>query len=647
MISVDNLTVAFNGIEIFKDVSFSITNKDRIGLIGKNGAGKTTLLKVIAGKQSYEKGKITIPDNNTVGYLPQQMKHQSNKTVFDEALSAFDKILNIEKEIEQINLELSKRNDYESDEYLKLIHELSDKNEQFHILDGATINADVEKILLGLGFKKSEFTKKCNEFSGGWRMRIELAKILLSKPNLLLLDEPTNHLDIESIQWLEDFLQNYSGAILIISHDILFLDNLTKRTIELSLGKLFDYKLPYTKFIKFRQEQRQQEQAAYENQKKQIEKTEEFIERFRYKATKAVQVQSKIKQLKKIQRIEVEQTDNSKINIRFPEPPRGGQTVVEIKNLSKSYGNNLVIDDINFTLEKGEKVAFVGKNGEGKTTLSRIIVGETDYSGYFKIGHNIKIGYFAQNQDEILDQNKTVFQTLDDIAVGDIRTKLRDILGAFLFRGDDIDKKVKVLSGGEQSRLAIAKLLLQPVNLLILDEPTNHLDIYSKQILKNALKNFTGTIIIVSHDRDFLNGLTNVIYEFKNHKIKQHLGGISDFMQKKKIENLNQLNIQANKTTNKKNENTISSNKEKYLKRKNIDKEIRKIKSKINKLENDIEKTENTINDYLKIISNNNTTDNKIYNLIEICKKQLDNDMQQWELLNNDLEKFNNEKNKL
>ena len=645
MISVDNLTVAFNGTEIFKNISFSIGNKDRIGLIGKNGAGKTTLLKVIAKKQTTENGKITIPQDYTIGYLPQQMRHQSEKNVFDEALSAFDKILNIEKEIEQINTELANRQDYESDEYLKLIHKLSEKNEQFQLLDGATINADTEKILLGLGFKKHEFTKKCNQFSGGWRMRIELAKILLSKPNLLLLDEPTNHLDIESIQWLEDFLQNYQGAILIISHDILFLDNLTTRTIELSLGKIYDYKLPYTKFIEFRKLQRQQQQAAYENQQKQIEKTEEFIERFRYKATKAVQVQSKIKQLNKINKIEVEQTDNTKINIKFPEPPRGGQVVVEIKNLTKSYGDNLVLDDIDFTLEKGEKIAFVGKNGEGKTTLSKIIVGDTDYSGHFKLGHNIKIGYFAQNQDEILDQTKTVFQTFDDIAVGDVRTKLRDILGAFLFRGEDIDKKVKVLSGGEQSRLAIAKLLLEPVNLLVLDEPTNHLDIHSKKILKNTLQNFKGTIIIVSHDRDFLNGLTNTIYEFKNHKIKQHLGGILDFMQKKKIENLNQLNKQKIKSEN--TAKTSSQNKEKYLQRKNIEKEIRKLKNKIGKLEADIEKNENTVNDYLKIIEQNSQTDNKIYNLIDDCKKHIDKDLEEWEILNSKFEKLNNEKNKL
>ena len=638
MISVDNLTVQFNGTEIFSNVSFAIGDKERIGLIGKNGAGKTTLLKVIAGKQTIESGNITIPEGNTVGYLPQQMKHQSSKSVFDEALLAFSNILKLEKEIEQINIELANRDDYESDEYFKLIHNLSDKNERFHMLGGTTITAETEKILIGLGFIKSEFNKKCNQFSGGWRMRIELAKILLSKPNLLLLDEPTNHLDIESIQWLEDFLQSYSGAVLIISHDILFLNNLTTRTIELSLGTIYDYKLPYTKFIEFRKLQREQQKAAFENQQKKIEKTEEFIERFRYKATKAVQVQSKIKQLKKIDLIEIEQTDNSKINIKFPEPPRSGQVVVNIKNLNKSYGDKLILSDINFSIEKGDKIAFVGKNGEGKTTLSRIIVGDTDYSGFLNLGHNIKIGYFAQNQDEILDQNKTVFQTLDDVAVGEVRTKLRNILGAFLFKGEDIDKKVKVLSGGEQSRLAIAKLLLEPVNFLILDEPTNHLDIYSKNILKEALKNFSGTILIVSHDRDFLNGLVNIVYEFKNKNIKQHIGGIFDFLEKKKIENLNQLNNKEKlKTVN--NKVTKVDNKLKYIKRKNIEKDIRKLKNTISKLEIEIEKYENKISEMLKIIETNNGN-SELFNKIEEYRTLIDENMESWEKNNSELEKI-------
>lgn len=638
MISVDNLTVQFNGTEIFSNVSFAIGDKERIGLIGKNGAGKTTLLKVIAGKQTIESGNITIPEGNTVGYLPQQMKHQSSNSIFDEALLAFSNILKLEKEIEQINIELANRDDYESDEYFKLIHNLSDKNERFHMLGGTTITAETEKILIGLGFKKSEFNKKCNQFSGGWRMRIELAKILLSKPNLLLLDEPTNHLDIESIQWLEDFLQSYSGAVLIISHDILFLNNLTTRTIELSLGTIYDYKLPYTKFIEFRKLQREQQKAAFENQQKKIEKTEEFIERFRYKATKAVQVQSKIKQLKKIDLIEIEQTDNSKINIKFPEPPRSGQVVVNIKNLNKSYGDKLILSDINFSIEKGDKIAFVGKNGEGKTTLSRIIVGDTDYSGFLNLGHNIKIGYFAQNQDEILDQNKTVFQTLDDVAVGEFRTKLRNILGAFLFKGEDIDKKVKVLSGGEQSRLAIAKLLLEPVNFLILDEPTNHLDIYSKNILKEALKNFSGTILIVSHDRDFLNGLVNIVYEFKNKNIKQHIGGIFDFLEKKKIENLNQLNNKEKlKTVN--NKVTKVDNKLKYIKRKNIEKDIRKLKNTISKLEIEIEKYENKISEMLKIIETNNGN-SELFNKIEEYRTLIDENMESWEKNNSELEKI-------
>ena len=640
MISIDKLTVQFGGFELFGNISFVINPKDRIGLIGKNGAGKTTLLKIIAREQESSFGVVTIPSGINVGYLPQQMKHQSNKTVINESLSAFDKILSLEKEIEQIGIELSKRDDYESKEYLKLISDLSDKNEEFHILDGSTIQADTEKILLGLGFNASDFNRNASEFSGGWRMRIELAKILLQKPELLLLDEPTNHLDIESIEWLENFLANYYGAVLMISHDKAFLDNISNRTLEIVLGKMYDFKLPYSKFIELRKEQKTQQTAAYINQQKMIEKTEEFITRFRAKATKAVQVQSKIKQLNKIDRIQIEQEDNSKVNIKFPPAPRSGTIVVETKELTKKFDNKTVFEDIFFTLERGEKIALVGKNGEGKTTFSRIIVGEYKYEGEFKLGHNIKIGYFAQNQDEILDENKTVFQTLDDIAVGDIRTKIRDILGAFLFRGEDIDKKVKILSGGEQSRLAIAKLLLEPVNLLVLDEPTNHLDMRSKEILKQALKNYEGTLVIVSHDRDFLHGLTEKIYEFKNKQIKQFIGDIYEFLERKKITSLNELNDKTKVISTKQVKDT-TDNKAKYEQRKLAEKEIRKAKNLIKKSEEEIERLELLSEELiLKISQPENSGNNELLVSYNSTKKLLDKTMNDWEIYSFNLEKL-------
>ncbi|MCK5822769.1 MAG: ABC-F family ATP-binding cassette domain-containing protein, partial [Bacteroidales bacterium] len=486
MISVNQLTIEFGGFELFKNISFVINSNDKIGLVGKNGAGKTTLLKAIVGLQKATKGGVAVPQDTTVGYLPQHMILNKGKTVIDETLAAFADVLDIEDEIKIINHQIINRADYESNDYMNLINQLTEKNEQFNILGGNTLHANIEQTLTGLGFSKEDFIRQTTEFSGGWRMRIELAKILLQKPDLILLDEPTNHLDIVSIQWLEDYLKNYKGAVLLVSHDRTFLDNISSRTIEISMGKVYDYKVSYSKFRVLRKERIEQQLAAYKNQQKKIEETTQFINRFRYQATKAVQVQSRIKQLDKMDIIEIDVDDSSSIKFRFPPVPRSGLVVIETKHLVKKYDDKLVLNDINFTIERGEHISFVGKNGEGKTTLSKIICGQLQYDGEMKIGHNVNVGYFAQNQTDMLDKNKTVFQTIDDVAVGEIRTKIRDILAAFLFRGDDIDKKVQVLSGGEKARLAFIRLLLQPYNLLVLDEPTNHLDIQSKDIIKQS-----------------------------------------------------------------------------------------------------------------------------------------------------------------
>ena len=542
MISVDNLTVSFGGWDLFKDISFLINPKDRIGLVGKNGAGKSTMLKVLTGEQPPSSGGVSRNGDCTIGYLPQQMKVADTTTLYAETEAAFGEVIDLEKEIAHLTEQITVRTDYESKEYETLLHRLNDCNDRFQILGGLNREAEIEKTLLGLGFKRSDFTRATSEFSGGWRMRIELAKLLLRRPSLFLLDEPTNHLDIESIEWLESYLKEYNGAVVLISHDRAFLDNVTTRTIEISLGKATDYKVPYSRYVELRNERRQQQMAAYLNQQKMIEQTEDFIERFRYKPTKSNQVQSRIKQLEKIERIEIEEEDLATLNIKFPPAPRSGQVVVEAKEAGKSFGEKHVFSDATFTIERGEKVALVGRNGEGKTTFARLVIGESEPSrGVVRVGHNVHIGYYAQNQDDLMNGDFTVFDTLDRVAVGDVRTKLRDILGAFLFRGEDIDKKVKVLSGGERARLAMARLMLEPYNLLVLDEPTNHMDMRSKDILKNALQKYNGTVIVVSHDREFLDGLVDKIYEFRDGRVKEHLGGIYDFLRDRQLESMREL----------------------------------------------------------------------------------------------------------
>ena len=542
MISVDNLTVSFGGWDLFKDISFLINPKDRIGLVGKNGAGKSTMLKVLTGEQPPSSGGVSRNGDCTIGYLPQQMKVADTTTLYAETEAAFGEVIDLEKEIAHLTEQITVRTDYESKEYETLLHRLNDCNDRFQILGGLNREAEIEKTLLGLGFKRSDFTRATSEFSGGWRMRIELAKLLLRRPSLFLLDEPTNHLDIESIEWLESYLKEYNGAVVLISHDRAFLDNVTTRTIEISLGKATDYKVPYSRYVELRNERRQQQMAAYLNQQKMIEQTEDFIERFRYKPTKSNQVQSRIKQLEKIERIEIEEEDLATLNIKFPPAPRSGQVVVEAKEAGKSFGEKHVFSNATFTIERGEKVALVGRNGEGKTTFARLVIGESEPSrGVVRVGHNVHIGYYAQNQDDLMNGDFTVFDTLDRVAVGDVRTKLRDILGAFLFRGEDIDKKVKVLSGGERARLAMARLMLEPYNLLVLDEPTNHMDMRSKDILKNALQKYNGTVIVVSHDREFLDGLVDKVYEFRDGRVKEHLGGIYDFLRDRQLESMREL----------------------------------------------------------------------------------------------------------
>lgn len=542
MISLDNLTVSYGGWTLFDNISFLINPKDRIGLVGRNGAGKTTLLRILTGEQQPTSGHVTLNGDCTIGYLPQTMRVADTTSLAEETAKAFEEVLRLEAEIADLTREITVRTDYESPGYEQLLHRLNDAQDQYHILGGDTREADIEKTLLGLGFKRSDFGRATSEFSGGWRMRIELAKLLLRRPSIFLLDEPTNHLDIESIQWLEDYLKNYNGAVLLISHDRAFLDNVTNRTIELSLGKVTDYKVSYSKYVVLRAERRAQQMAAYENQQRMIEKTEEFIEKFRYKPTKSNQVQSRIKQLDKIDRIEIEEEDLATLNIKFPPAPRSGQIVAEINEVGMSFGAKHVFSGANFIIEKGDKIALVGRNGEGKTTLSRMLVGQlTPTEGSVRLGANVNIGYYAQNQDDLMDGEFTVYDTLDRVAVGDIRTRLRDILGSFLFRGEDIDKKVKVLSGGERARLAMARMMLEPRNLLILDEPTNHMDMRSKDILKNAIMKYDGTVVVVSHDREFLDGMVQKVYEFRDGGVREYLGGIYYFLEKRKLESLQEI----------------------------------------------------------------------------------------------------------
>jgi len=642
MVSVQNISVSFGSFDLLTDVSFLINDQDRIGLAGKNGAGKSTLLKIISGNQSPTSGQIDMSKDVTIGYLPQQMKVDDTTTVLNETITAFSELMGLSEEMEHCSSEIARREDYESAEYLKLCDHLTVVEERYRMLGGTNYMSEAELTLLGLGFERKEFDRPTSELSGGWRMRVELAKILLRKPSLFLLDEPTNHLDIESIQWLESFLAGYSGAVVLVSHDRAFLDNVTKRTIEISLGKIYDYKAPWSKYLIMRAERREQQLASFRNQQKMIEDTEKFIERFRYKATKAVQVQSKIKQLDKVDRLEVDEEDGSAINLRFPPAPRSGIIVVEALNLTKKYGSNTILNKIDFKIQRGEKVAFVGRNGEGKTTLSKIIINEIDWTGDLKIGHNVKIGYFAQNQDVLLDENITVLQTIDDIAKGDVRTKIRDMLGAFLFRGDDVEKKVKVLSGGERARLALVKLLLEPSNLLVLDEPTNHLDMRSKVILKQALIKFDGTLIVVSHDRDFLDGIVEKVYEFRHNKIKENIGGIYDFLRKKKIENLKEIE-KKDKIKIEVASEGVSSNKQKYLEKKEYERNLRKLRKRLEESEQIIEKIEKEIiavdKSFMEPGNTSESHDND-YRKYQDLKEQLNGEMIKWEEYSQEVEEF-------
>ena len=640
MVSIDNVTVSFGGWDLFKDISLLINPRDRIGLVGKNGAGKTTLLKVIMGMQPPTSGVITMSGDTTLGYLPQQMKVHDTTTLVEETAKAFEEVLHLEREMERLTAEIAQREDYESEEYGDLVHRLSEATERHNLLGGESRDAQIERTLLGLGFKREDLHKPTSTFSGGWRMRIELAKLLLRRPSVFLLDEPTNHLDIESIQWLEGYLKEYPGAVLLISHDRDFLDNVTNRTVELLLGKVYDYKVPYSQYVVLRKERREAQIAAYNNQQRLIEKTEEFIEKFRYKPTKSNQVQSRVKQLERLDRIEIDEEDLSALNLKFPPAPRSGQIVAEIKEVGKSFGEKRVFSGANFTIEKGDKIALVGRNGEGKTTLARILIGELEPSeGSVKVGANVSLGYYAQNQDDLMDGDFTVYDTLDKVAVGDIRTRLRDILGAFLFRGEDVDKKVRVLSGGERSRLAMARMMLSPHNLLVLDEPTNHMDMRSKDILKEALLKYDGTLVVVSHDREFLDGLVDKIYEFRDGGVKEYLGGIRYFLEKRRLEDMRQ--IEAREVATKEQKST--SGREDYLAKKENEKLIRKTQKAIEEKEMAIMELEEQVAEWDKKMASPeeyglNLSDSKVFEEYNALKQQLAFEEHEWEKLSYELE---------
>lgn len=643
MISIQNLSVEFNSTALFSGVNFVINKRDKIALVGKNGAGKSTMLKIIAGLQEPTGGVVAAQKDITIGYLPQQMILTDERSVVEEVRTVFGKLDEMKASLARMNTELAERTDYESESYAELIDRISNLSDLVQMEESENGEAELEKTLLGLGFVRSDFDRNTSEFSGGWRMRIELAKLLLMRPDVLLLDEPTNHLDIESIQWLETFLKQKANVVVLVSHDRAFIDNVTNRTLEISCGKVYDYQVNYSKYVVLHQERIEQQMRAYENQQKQIQQTERFIERFRYKATKSVQVQSRIKQLEKIEEIEVDEVDNSRLNLKFPPAPRSGAYPVICEGVAKKYGDHTVFSNVDLTIKRGEKVAFVGKNGEGKSTLVKCIMNEIPYDGNLKIGHNVKIGYFAQNQASLLDGEITVFDTIDQVAVGDIRTKIRDILGAFMFGGEASDKKVKVLSGGEKTRLAMIRLLLEPVNLLILDEPTNHLDMKTKDVLKQAIADFDGTVIVVSHDRDFLDGLVEKVYEFGGGKVREHLGGIYDFLQHKQMESLRELEKSVpSKTDNDQiQEPAVSSGKQSYAEKKEFEKQIRKAE----RLVKDAEAKVSQLEAELKVVEDKlaaGATDNDLFERHGEVSKSLDAAMSEWEDATMELENLKN-----
>ncbi len=654
MISIQDLSVEFSAKSLFDHINYVINRRDRIALVGKNGAGKSTMLKIIAGLQRPTSGHVAVPRDVTIGYLPQQMTLSDTSTVEEEVRKAFAHIDEMQRRLDKLNAELTERTDYESQDYQDLIERMTTLSERLVMENSENHQAELEKTLLGLGFNREDLPRPTAEFSGGWRMRIELAKLLLTHPDVLLLDEPTNHLDIESIQWLENFLISKAGAVVLVSHDRAFIDNVTNRTIEISLGKIYDYAVNYSKFIALRAERLEQQRRAYENQQKQIQDTEEFIERFRYKATKSVQVQSRIKQLAKIERIEIDEVDTSHLNLKFPPAPRSGDYPLILDNVGKAYGDHQVFDHATFTIKRGEKVAFVGKNGEGKSTLVKCIMGEIPYSGTLKIGHNVKIGYFAQNQAQLLDGDISVFDTIDRVATGDIRTKIRDILGAFMFGGEASDKKVKVLSGGEKTRLAMIRLLLEPVNLLILDEPTNHLDMTTKDILKQAIKDFNGTVIVVSHDREFLDGLVEKVYEFGGGKVRECLGGIYEFLEKKKLASLDELHLSKSPSDKTSEQTNITGSKQtnadkpviesehpriSYAEQRERDKAVRRARKKVEEAEAEVARRETEIKELESQLAEG-TQDATLYARHASLTKQLENAMSLWELATIDLEEL-------